>query len=123
MDADALRAKGLQPVNVCRCSLAGWELRIGKRAALAPAPLGSCHGVVMDLTHEEIEHLYAEASVSMYRPEAVQVSVAEGQTMAALCYNLPIAPGTDESNPAYAEQLRRLARALGLPEGYIERIR
>jgi hypothetical protein len=123
MDAAALRAKGLEPVNVRSCSIHGWELRLGKRAALAANPQGSCHGIVMELTHEEAEHLYAEPSVSMYRPEAVQVHLTDGTTLAALCYNLPVAPGPDAVNPVYAEQLRGLARKLGLPEDYIRRIR
>lgn len=123
MDADALRAKGLEPVNVRSCSVRGWELRLGKRAALTANPQGCCHGMVMELTHEEVERIYAEPSVSIYRPEAVQVHLAEGSTIAALCYNLPIAPGPDEVNPVYAEQLRRLARKLRLPEDYIRSIR
>jgi hypothetical protein len=122
MDADALRAKDLAPINVRPCSIDGWELRLGKRAALAAKPGASCHGMVMELTHEEAAQLYAEASVAMYRPEAVLAKLADGSTTAALCYNLPIAPGPDEVNPAYAEQLRALARRLGLPKDYIERI-
>ena len=122
MDADALRAKGFAPANVRPCFIEGWELRLGKRAALAVKTGASCHGMVMELTHEEAAQLYAEPSVAMYRPEAVLAKLADGSMVAALCYNLPIAPGPDEVNPAYAEQLRTLARRLGLPEDYIKRI-
>jgi hypothetical protein len=123
MDAEALRAKGLEPVNVRSCSIRGWELRLGKRAALAANPRSSCHGMVMELTHGEAHRLYAEPSVSMYRPEAVQAQLADGSTIAALCYNLPVAPDPEEVNPVYADQLRSLAHKLGLPEDYIRRIR
>jgi len=51
------------------------------------------------------------------------VHLADGSTIAALCYNLSVAPGPDEVNPVYADQLRSLARKLELPEDYIGRIR
>jgi hypothetical protein len=123
MDAETLRTKGLEPINVRSGSIRGWELRLGQRAALAAKPGSTCHGMVMDLTHEQAGSLYAEPSVSMYRPQAVQVYLADGSTIAALCYSLPVAPGPDEVNPVYADQLRTLARKLRLPEDYIRRIR
>jgi len=119
MDADLLRAKGADPANPRRASVRGYVLRIGQRAALARDDGGRVYGMVMDLTHDEIDRLYAESSVSMYRPEPVLVE----DSYAALCFNLPVAPSADEHNPAYAEKLRELARRLELPEEYVATIR
>jgi len=123
MDADLLRSKGANPQNPRAASLSGFALRIGQRATLVPDPQGRVYGMLMDLTHEEVDRLYAEESVRIYRPEAVITELSDHSRVAALCFNLPAAPGPDEANPAYAAKLRDLARRLGLPADYVERIR
>ncbi|HYM72399.1 MAG TPA: gamma-glutamylcyclotransferase family protein [Stellaceae bacterium] len=123
MDAQALRAMGLDPVDARPARVRDKALRIGKRAALVASPPDVCHGVVMRLTPAEVERLYAEPSVAMYRPEPVTAELATGSTVAAVCYNLPVAPAAEETNPAYAGSLRELARRLGLPQSYIDTIR
>lgn len=120
MDEELLRAKGAEPRNARAASLSGYALRIGERAALVPADDSIVHGIVMDLTHDDLDKLYAEASVSMYRPEPV-VCKSGVRAIAALAYNLPAAP-TGASNAAYAEKLRELARRLQLPAEYIDSI-
>ena len=120
MDADLLRAKGLDPVNLRVACVRGVTLRIGQRAALVPDPNGSVYGILMELTHDEIERLYSEPSVAVYRPEAVLVEPADGSPAAALCYNLPVAPRPDERNPDYAAKLRAVAGSLGLPGQYVD---
>ena len=122
MDAEVLRTKGVSPTNIRRASVPGFALRIGQRATLLPEPLSRAHGVLMELTHDEIDRLYSEASVSMYRPEPVMAKTHEGSPMPALCFNLPTPPTPVESNVAYAEKLRALAHQLGLPPDYIRRI-
>lgn len=39
----------------------------------------------------------------------------EGQTLPALCYNLPAEPGPEEHNAEYAERLRVVLTKLGFP--------
>ena len=120
MDAEALRAKGLDPVSPRAGQVHGWRPRIGKRAALVESRGESTHGFLMELTHAELERLYAEPGVSVYRPEAVTVHLEDGSSVAALCYNLPAAPDPDERNPEYAAKLQALAARLGLPASYIQ---
>jgi hypothetical protein len=79
------------------------------------------HGMLLELTHGDIERLYAEPSVAPYRPEAVLAEPDEGEPVAALCYNLPSAP-PDEPNLEYVRKLRALATRLGLPAGYVNGI-
>lgn len=122
MDEELLRAEGVQPASPRRACVRGFALRIGRRATLVPAPDARAHGVVMALSHEEIERLYAEPGVRMYRPEAVVAELADGVQIPALCFNLQDAPEPGESNAAYAQKLRELARRLGLPAEYVDRM-
>jgi hypothetical protein len=123
MDADLLRAKGAQPVNLRPACVTGFALRIGQRATLLTKPDARAHGIVMQLTHDEIEQLYSEIGVRAYRPEAVIAELSDGACVPALCFNLVAAPGPDEANVEYASRLRALASRLGLPSEYIQTIR
>jgi hypothetical protein len=122
MDVEMLRAKGLHPANPRLAHVQGMGLRIGNRATLIASRAEVAYGFVIELTHAEIERLYSEDSVRMYRPEAVTVQLVDGSSVAALCFNLPAAPDPKEANPKYAASLRELGRKLGLPGYYLERL-
>lgn len=123
MDAELLRTKGAQPWNIRGGYVRDFALRIGQRATLLRAPDARSYGILMELTHAEIEQLYSEASVRAYRPEAVLAELADGSQVPALCFNLCVPPGPEEVNSEYAAQLRQLARRLGFPSAYVESIR
>jgi hypothetical protein len=122
MDADALRSKGFHPTNERQARLDGMALHIGQRATLTHDPSKSAHGFVIDLSRRELDRLYAEPSVASYRPEIVSARLTSGHSIAAVCYNLPIAPEPTERNPEYAAKVRELGRRLGLPAQYVESI-
>ena len=122
MDADALRGKGLDPINIRRASVQSMVLRLGDRATLIPDPAGCVHGMLMALSHAELDRLYAEPGLSAYRPEPLIAKLADGVCVPALCFNLPTPPPTDRANPEYATKLQAVARRLGLPEDYVESI-
>jgi hypothetical protein len=122
MDASLLRGKGADPFAVRPACLPGFALRIGQRATLLSNPSARTYGMLMELTHAEIERLYSEASVSAYRPEAVLCELADGSHVPALCFNLVVPPAPEEANSEYAAKLRDLARRLGLPSDYVESI-
>ena len=122
MDAELLRARGAEPDGVGIASAPGFALRVGRRATLVPAAGDRAYGVVMELTHDELDRLYADPSVSAYRPEAVLAELADGGLVPALCYNLVEPPAPDEANAEYAAKLRDLASRLGLPADYVARI-
>lgn len=121
MDADLLRTKGVDPLNPRRASVANHALRIGQRATLVPHQGSETHGIVMEMTHAEIDALYAEPTVSMYRPEAIVCETSDG-AIPALVFVLPNPPAPDEKNTAYAAKLRALAQRLNLPTDYVESI-
>ena len=123
MDEQLLRAKGIHPADARIASVPGFVLRIGARATLVPAPGAEVHGVLMKLSHADLETLYGDASVQAYRPEAVLAMERNGAAVAALCYTLPDAPSPDEHNADYASRLRSLAQAVGLPSEYVTSIR
>jgi hypothetical protein len=122
MDESALREKGIRPAHARRASVDGFSLRLGARATLIPDAAKCVHGMLMSLTHRELDQLYAEPSVAAYRPEAVTVRFPEGGSIAALCFNLPMVPAEVQSNSDYAARLQAVARKLGLPESYIDTI-
>jgi hypothetical protein len=122
IDADLLRTKGVHPEKIRPACVLGFALRIGQRATLLPKSDARAFGILMELTHTEIDLLYSEASVRAYRPEAVLCEPADGSRVPALCFNLVVAPAPEEVNSEYAAKLRDLARRLGLPPEYVDAI-
>jgi len=122
MDAEILRAKGVHPINPRQACVRGFALRIGQRATLVPDPEARVYGVLMQLSHDEIERLYSEPSVRVYRPEAVLAELGNAVQIPALCFNLPVPPQPGEANEEYAQKLRDVARRVGLPAGYVDQI-
>ena len=123
MDDSLLQEKGVTPRDGRRASVQDFSLAIGARATLVPLPRGTVHGVVFRLTHTEIDALYSDASVHVYRPEAVLAHVEDGTTVPALCFSLPLPPSPHERNADYAARLRSLAGRIGLPRDYVSSIR
>lgn len=122
MDAALLQAKGVTLLHLRVASVSGFQLRIGNRATLVPAPLGRVFGLIASLSHIELERLYSEPSVQAYRPEAVLAHLANGETLPALCFNLVEPPSSEERNPDYAAKLRALAERLQFPPDYVASI-
>jgi hypothetical protein len=122
MDAAALRQKGVDPAGMRRARVDGFSLRIGQRASLVPDRNGHVLGIVMELSHDDVDRLYSEPSVQSYRPEAVTCEFDDGASVPALCFNLPLPPAAHEHDPEYASRLQELARRLGLPQSYIDTI-
>ena len=102
MDDGILREKGVHPENRRMAFVENFSLVIGARATLVPCPSRTAHGVLFSLTHSEVDTLYSEASVSVYRPEAVSAQLADGSVIPALCFNLPVPP----SPFRYASEIR-----------------
>ncbi len=122
MDEGLLREKGINPINGRLAAVENFELVITQRATLVPSKGKVVHGIAFSLTHDEVDTLYAESSVSMYRPEAVLARLLDGNSVSCLCFNLPTINATDERNGDYAAKLRALATRLNLPESYVQTI-
>lgn len=120
MDADVLRSSGVVPLSPRRAYVDGFALRIGNRATLVPCVGARAYGMLIALTHGELERLYAAPGLDQYRPEAVLAHCMDGGSLAALCYNLLAEPRADERNPDYAVRLQRTLRGLGFPAEYVD---
>src|SRR5579862_3890034 len=88
MNLAILRKSNVSPVDPRRAYLDNFSLRIGNRATLVPEFGGRCYGMLMGLTHVELDHLYAASGLEQYRAEPVLAQVIGGSTVPALCYNL-----------------------------------
>jgi hypothetical protein len=122
MDEALLREKDVSPANRRLASAENFCLLIGARATLAPCANSTVYGVVFSLTHIEVDKLYSEDSVSVYRPEAISLRLGDGSVIPALCFNLPEPPAIEERNQEYASKLRALAERIGLPWDYVSSI-
>lgn len=123
MDADVLRQAGTKPSNLRRAYVSDFALRIGQRATLVPSPGARAWGMLIALTHAELERLYSAPGLEAYRPEAVVAHPSEGAAIPALCYNLVQAPEPHERNPEYAMRLKAVLESLGFPAEYVESVR
>jgi hypothetical protein len=122
MDAEVLRQAGTKPSNFRRAHVADFALRIGKRATLIPSPGARAYGMLISLTHAELERLYSAPGLESYRAEAVVAHSDEGEAVPALCYNLVQAPEPDERNPEYAARLRSVLEELGFPVEHVDSV-
>lgn len=110
MDAGVLRDSGRVPTNSRRAYVNDFALRIVNRATLVPSAGSRAYGMLIALTHGELDRLYHSPGVDEYRPEAVLARYMDGGSTAALCYNLPVVPPAGEWNPDYAARLQRVLR-------------
>ncbi len=120
MDTGILRAGGVgEPANPRRAYVNDFELRIGQRATLVPAPGSRVYGMLFALTHSELDLLYAAPGLEAYRAEAIVAQSFDGIVTPALCYNLRQPPSADERNSGYASRLQEILARLNFPEEYV----
>lgn len=122
MDDDVLLESNVSASNPRRAYVDGFALRIGLRATLVVEPKARAYGMILSLTHDDLDRLYGAPGLELYKPEAVLAHSLDGDPYPALCYNLRTAPGPDEANPDYAERLRAALRKRGFPAAYISSV-
>jgi hypothetical protein len=120
MDLAILRKSNVSPVNPRRAYLDNFGLRIGNRATLVPGVGARCYGMLIGLTHVELDRLYAASGLEQYRAEPVLAQVIGGGAVPALCYNLLVEPPANQRNPEYAARLQTVLRELDFPAAYVE---
>jgi len=122
MDDTILLKNGIKPSNPRRGYLNDYALKIGNRASLIPCKNEKSYGIVMTIDNEAIHNLYAEASVADYIPEEVNIVTNTNDSITATCYNLPSESLTG-TNESYAISLYKLAKQMGFPDDYLEKIK
>ncbi len=123
MDRALLAEKGLHPETIGPAVLSDYRIYIGERATLLPSASSRAYGIVMELSEQEAHALYSEPSVRAYKRERVHVALlANNQVIEAYCYTLPRELALTGANPAYANELSRLAGVLGFDSAYAREI-
>ena len=123
MDRSLLAEKGLHPEPVGAAVLHDYRIHIGARATLLASASSRTYGIVMKLSDHEARALYSEATVREYKRESVQVELlGSNEVVEAFCYNLPRELALAGANPAYANELSRLAEALHFDSAYVREI-
>jgi hypothetical protein len=123
MDASLLTGKGLHPETIGPAVLRDYRIHIGERATLLPSPGSRAYGIVMALSAQEADALYAEPSVRAYERERVRVTLlGSNEAIEADCYNLPRDLGLTGANPDYAATLSKLVESLGFDAAYAREI-
>ncbi len=123
MDTSLLEGMGFRPEKVGVSKLADYEIQIGERATLAPAPGRTSYGVLLDLTEKEASALYSRPEVNDYQPKAVEaVLLSDDSQHSALCYVLPKEKLGAATNTEYVCKLSALAGELGFPSDYVQDI-
>ena len=115
MDEEILRGKGVIPLRARKAVVPGYRLLIGRRALLVPQFGAQAFGMVFALTDREIELLYAEPGLEMYRPESIIALFENGTFDAVITFNLDEADAATDVNRDYAAKLRVVLERLGLP--------
>ena len=119
MDAEALRARGCAVHSVQPASLHGFAFRLGRRATLVPDAGSVVPGMVMLLDSFALDALYAESSVSAYRPITTTAKADDGAVLTVRCYVLPESQESDRPDAEYAARLCALLVRLGLPTQHV----
>jgi hypothetical protein len=122
MDASILRQNGVTAANLRQAYVTDFALRIGQRATLVPSNGARVYGMLVALSHSDLERLYSGPGLEQYRPEAVLARTLDGLPTPALCYNLREEPQPGERNPDYAMRLQSVLGNLGFPQEYIQSI-
>lgn len=110
MDSAVLRNSGVVAVDARQAYVDDFALRIGNRATLIQSHGSRVFGMLIALTHRQLDKLYGAPGLEQYRPEAVVARCLDGNSVPALCYNLISEPRPDERNPQYAARLQRTSQ-------------
>lgn len=121
----ALEAAGLKKRAFAPASISGYELVIQPHANIVEGGDGVVYGILANMTHAELDNLYAKHIKSLtsatYHPEAVLVSTRGGKLAPALVYIChKMEPGI--ADPAYIDTILKAASSYGFPKWYVERI-
>src|SRR5215216_5472343 len=115
MDERVLRQKGVEPRASRKAVVHGYQPTIGQRAMLVPQSSSQAFGMVYELTEGEIDSLYSQPGLNMYRPMTVIATFAGGSADPVTTFNLQETSADEEPNLEYAAKLRAVLGGLGFP--------
>jgi hypothetical protein len=121
MRSEVMQQAGFAPDNIEVAQLHGHDICLDPHANVFKSPMHSVFGILVKISHAELDRMYGANGVGIFLPEAVLVSTLEGRWEPAMCYMPPHRTDTlpDQS---YLARLIEAAQARNLPSTYIARL-
>lgn len=121
MDAQVLAARGVAPREPRVAHVAGYRVQLGAKAMLLRARGARAYGMLFQLTHREMDGLYA--ALHEYRAEAFCAVLPNGETVPAISMVHVNPPVHSTQDPAYAAAFCRLVHQLNLPDANVQGVK
>ena len=120
INPEVMTRVGLPQREQIVAAVPGFQIRIEPWVTLQPCPLSTCYGVVMPVSHQELEAVYAKLAVP-YFPYPVIAQTAD-TAIAALTY-LAGPMERRVADEAHIAPLLSAAEGLNFPGWYLNEIR
>jgi hypothetical protein len=121
INPDVMERLGMRPKAQELATVTGFEIHIAPLVNLVPEYGGVVHGLLLQLSHDEITNVYSQLK-AVYLPYPVLASTPDGTTRPALCYMVPAMP-TGQAEADHVMPLLIAAQDLGFPDAYVAKIR
>ncbi len=109
-----------EKIDVAR--LSGYDICLDPHANIFKRPFASVYGIVVNVTHEDLNRMYGATGVGAFLPEAVLVDTLNDRYLPALCY-MPSKRNDEKPDQAYLLRLIEAATFRALPTEYINRLK
>lgn len=120
INPEVMKRVGLAASRMRPASLPGYEIEIAPLVNLRPSGKGLCFGLLMEVEHDVLDHVYGQLS-TRYRPYPVVAHDFDGAMIPALCYIVPDMP-PGQADRDHIRPLLATATDLDFPHWYLARI-
>lgn len=125
MNFDVLAKFGIGERHYEVVQLPGYELTIGSAANVVKSGLERVFGIIVPLTHAELQTLYGSEAQdqlgAQYLPEPVMVVTSTGDLVPSLCY-ITYDPVDGRPSVTYIDSILKAGRLYRFPSAYIRHI-
>lgn len=121
MDPVALRARGLTATAAGKALLAGYSLRIGKRAYLVPSPGDSTPGLVYSVNASGAQGLFEGDDAAEQFATPVVLEMSDGTRLHAVTINVEQCLDDEPPDEEYAKSLCRVLQQCGIDDAHVRR--
>lgn len=121
MRPEVMAKAGFEPGSVEVAQLNGYDICFDPHANVFASPMHSVYGIVVEISHAELDRMYGASGVGVFLPEAVLVVMPDGRWASVMCYMPPERRNNPIDQP-YLARLIEAAKSRGLPTHYIARL-
>jgi AIG2-like family len=118
---DVMSLVGIESSSVTVAKLSGYDICFDPHANIFRSEQHSIYGVLVHVTHEELNRLYRRDGVGEFLPEAVLVEIDGNKLLPALCFIPPLRSNAPPDY-GYVEQIIKAAKTHGFPSWYLNRL-